>query len=574
MMRFAMGRLPGGPVGANRNGAELQRNRPDDGGGNSRQTATATSLALSLPTTAMVASRARSADVPAVDSPTRPRRLTPAQMYARVLAGDPAWNGRFFTGVLTTGIYCLPSCKARKPKLENVRFFPTCEAARAAGLRPCRKCHPDDYARGADPVLEAVERVVAEVRARPADFADARAIVQRLGFGTTRAFELFRLHYHSTPADVLLRARIAAARARLLQRGAGASDSHTRRQGDVSILEISAAVGFESMSAFHDNFRRLTGLTPAAYRDLRDGPTFVITLPPGYPLGYLRRALSRDAQSVSERLDGDTYEAAVRLRCGPAVLRLHLARAEVHGEVQLVAETVAAAGPGAVGWLPTAEAHAVAVGLIGLDEDAAGFARLAAKLGLGRLVAGREQLRISRTHSAFEGLLWAIIGQQINFAFACVLKRRLFELAGTPLPNGLVAPPTPAAVAALKPADLVALQFSRQKAAYLIDTANTIVRGELDLDGLAALSATRAERTLLAVRGLGPWSVNYVMMRALGFADCVPLGDTGVTSGLQRLLNLEERPDVDATRRLMAVFSPYRSLATAHLWQLDRPIPE
>ena len=78
-------------------------------------------------------------------------------MFARVLASDAACNGRFFTGVLTTGIYCLPSCKARKPKPENVRFFPTVEAARAAGLRPCKKCHPDDYARGADPVLEDVE---------------------------------------------------------------------------------------------------------------------------------------------------------------------------------------------------------------------------------------------------------------------------------------------------------------------------------------------------------------------------------------------------------------------------------
>ena len=83
-------------------------------------------------------------------------RMNHAQMYSRLLAGDSAWNGRFFTGVLTTGIYCLPSCKARKPKSENVRFFPTCEMARASGLRACKKCHPDDYARGADPVLETI----------------------------------------------------------------------------------------------------------------------------------------------------------------------------------------------------------------------------------------------------------------------------------------------------------------------------------------------------------------------------------------------------------------------------------
>ena len=84
--------------------------------------------------------------------PTRTMRLSHATLYGRLLASDPTYDGRFFTGVLTTGIYCLPSCRARKPKPENVRFFPTCEAARAAGLRACKKCHPEDYARGVDPV--------------------------------------------------------------------------------------------------------------------------------------------------------------------------------------------------------------------------------------------------------------------------------------------------------------------------------------------------------------------------------------------------------------------------------------
>src|SRR5258706_13694625 len=104
-------------------------------------------------------------------------RMTHAAMFARVLESDASFNGRFFTGVLTTGIYCLPACKARKPKPENVRFFPTCEAARAAGLRACRKCHPDDFARGAEPVLEDVEMLVTEIRERPTAFADTRAVV-------------------------------------------------------------------------------------------------------------------------------------------------------------------------------------------------------------------------------------------------------------------------------------------------------------------------------------------------------------------------------------------------------------
>ncbi|HYD84522.1 MAG TPA: helix-turn-helix domain-containing protein, partial [Opitutus sp.] len=417
--------------------------------------------------------------------------------------------------------------------------------ARTAGFRACKKCHPDDFARGADPVLESVETVVAEIRDNPAAFPDARAIVRRLGFGATRTIELFRLHYHTTPSDLLLRARIDAAKARLLASSA-------------TLAEIAYSVGFEALSVFHENFRELNGLTPAAYRGLTDTRSFELTLPPGYPLGYLRRALSRDPHSANERLVNDTYTAALRLGGEATQLTLHLAPQTIHAELSHGSAV---------------EAHAIVIGLLGLDEDAAAFARLAKKLGLARLVAGRAELRISRTPSLFDGLLWSIIGQQINFAFACLLKSRLTQLAGQPLAHGLYVPPDPAAVARLEPRELLPLQFSRQKADYVIGTARLIVEGRLDLSALARMSATRAERTLLAIRGFGPWSVNYVMMRSLGFPDCVPLGDTGVTSGLQSLLKLDERPDIDATRRLMAVFSPYRSLATAHLWQLNQPIP-
>jgi AraC family transcriptional regulator, regulatory protein of adaptative response / DNA-3-methyladenine glycosylase II len=472
-------------------------------------------------------------------------RLSTQRMYDRVLASDASYNGHFFTGVLTTGIYCLPSCKARKPKPQNVRFFPTCEAARAAGLRPCKKCHPDDFARGADPVLEDIETLVAEIRATPAAFADVRAIVRRSGFGTTRLFELFRQHYHASPADLLLRARLARVRQALLD-------------SDSGVLALANDAGFESVSVLHEHFRRVTGMTPAAYRELRSARRFSLTLPEGYLLGYLRRALSRDPQSVNERLEGDTYTTALRLATGPALLKLQLSPTRVDAEISSGSAV---------------EAHAITAGLLGLDQDAAGFARLAQKLGLRRLVAGREQLRISQTSSVFDGILWSIIGQQINFAFACTLKRKLFERAGEPAGEGLIAPPSPAAIAALDAKDLRSVQFSAQKADYVIGTSRLIAAGTIDLGALRTRSATRAERTLLAVRGLGPWSVNYLMMRSLGFADCVPLGDTGVTSALQSLLRLEQRPDVDATRRLMAMFSPYRSLATTHLWQFDRPLP-
>ena len=493
-------------------------------------------------------------------------RMNPAQLYARVLAGDTSDNGRFFFGVTTTGIYCLPSCKARKPKPENTRFFPTAEAARAAGLRACKKCHPDDFARGADPVLETIEQLVAEIRANPATFKDARSIVQRSGFGSTRLFELFRQHYHATPAAVLLNARLVSAKHHLL------SDND-------SITDVALAAGFESPSVFHEHFRALNGLTSSAYRDLRNARSFELTLPAGYPLDYLKRALSRDPHSLTERLDGDTYTTVVRLgeNQTPVLLTLQFNNLTVTAKVDAASCRVGSSthpenAAGRRVYSPTPAAHALVVALLGLDQDAAAFTRLARKLGLARLVAGRAELRLAQTPSVFEGLLWAIIGQQINLPFAFQLRRRLIERASRSFAEGLYAPPTPSDIAALTPGDLKPLQFSRSKAAYVIDTARLITSGQLDLTTLRTMSATRAERTLLAIRGLGPWSVNYLMMRSLGFADCVPLGDTGVTSGLHALFKLEERPGIEATKRLMTVFSPYRSLATAHLWQFNRTV--
>lgn len=466
-------------------------------------------------------------------------------MYGRLLASDPTYDGRFFTGVLTTGIYCLPSCRARKPFSQNVRFFPTCEAARAAGLRPCKKCHPDDYARGADPVLDTIETVVAGLRDNPAAFPDVAALVRRAGYGATRAHELFRQHYHTTPAELIAGARLDFARDRLLKTSAPLAD-------------IAFAAGYESLSTFHDAFVSRTGLTPAATRGLPRAESVALALPAGYALGRFFASVGRDPHSLSERLDDLCFHAATRLDGRPILLRLDFA---TPGMAALDLSPIPA-GP------LRAEAAARVARLLGLAQDAEGFARLAKKLGLGRLVAGRESLRLVQTLQPWDSLLWAILGQQINLPFAFRLRRTLTELAGEPVGDGLLAPPTPAAVASLSEDTLRARQFSGQKIRYLRETAGLVAAGSLDLEKLAAGSATRAEQALREVRGLGPWTVNYLMMRGLGFADCTPYGDTGLTSGLQKLLSLDLRPDVDATRRLMLPFSPHRSLATAHLWQL------
>lgn len=185
---------------------------------------------------------------------------------------------------------------------------------------------------------------------------------------------------------------------------------------------------------------------------------------------------------------------------------------------------------------------------------------------IARLVEGSRGLRIQQTADAFEGLVWVIVGQQVNVSFAAICRARLAELAGTPV-GDMVAHPSADEVARLDVADLLPLQFSRRKAEYVIDTARLIASGELDLERLRTEPAQEIERTLLAVRGLGRWSVNYLMMRSFGLADCVPAGDSALGSALTNFFGLSARPDADETVRQMEVFAPHRSLATIHLWR-------
>jgi AraC family transcriptional regulator of adaptative response / DNA-3-methyladenine glycosylase II len=191
--------------------------------------------------------------------------LTHDEMMARFYGRDRTANGRFLTGVLTTGIYCLPSCTARKPRPENVRFFGSEDEARTAGLRPCRRCRPDHFYQEYDPDLHLLATLLAEVRRGPAAFADAAALVSASGIGATKLNALFRRHHHTTPAAFLARERVRAA-CRVLAEGAGATGA-------------AYAAGFESLSAFHENFRRHTALTPGEYRRLGSSDAFTLTLP-------------------------------------------------------------------------------------------------------------------------------------------------------------------------------------------------------------------------------------------------------------------------------------------------------
>ncbi len=481
-------------------------------------------------------------------------RLPHTERLAYVHAHRQDLLGRLLIGVLSTGIYCLPSCTAREPKAENVRFFRTEEEAQAAGLRPCRRCRPDYFYRNFDPDLDRLTALVESVRREPAAFDGANALAAVSGIGVTKLHSLFRQHYHTTPAAFLSRVRLAAACALF-------ADSADPNQ---QVIDVAYAVGYESLSAFHANFRTATGLSPRDYQRLDSADCFSMTLPGNYLACVPLRLLGRDPESPIEQVDGNRAVKALSLGSQAVLLRL-----EWQGRrVQCRLESTGPLDPASARL-----AHTALTRMLGFATNPAGFERFVmGKANLARLIEGRHGLRIPLSADLFEGITWAIIGQQVNLAFAYKLRRSLAELCGQPAGHRFVAHPTPDSVARLDYADLTRRQFSRRKAEYLIDLARVIVSGKLVIDPFSA--ATKVEKQLLNVRGLGPWSVHYVMMRALGFGDCVPLGDTGLSTALQRFFALDHRPDSPETARLMEPFAPYRSLAAYHLWMSlgDNPV--
>lgn len=471
--------------------------------------------------------------------------LSREEMLARSRARDRALDGRVLVGVTSTGIYCLPSCPARKPKPENTAFFESEPEARRAGLRPCKRCRPDRFLRGHDPELELAASLAQRVRRAPGEFTDVASLAAAAGIGATKLGELLRRYFHTTPADFLVQARVRVAASELAQ-------------SSRKLVDVALDAGFESSSTFHENFRRLMALTPAAWRGVGESDGFVLGLPDGFRRDDVLAHFGRDPAGATERVSGSRAEKALVLDGTPVRLSFEFSAARVR--VRVLART-----------RPRPElmraAHPLALRVLGLRGDPDAFERRARRAGFARLVSRRPGLRIPQTADAFEGLLWVVVGQQVNVAFASLCRSRLIELCRMDAGDGLLAHPTAREVAQLDYDALTGLQFSRSKAEFVIDAARQITGGELDLEGLRDEPAARVEKRLSDVRGLGPWSVQYLLMKSYGLADCVPVGDSGLATALQRFFDLDERPDPGRMRKLMEPFAPHRSFATLHLWK-------
>jgi len=281
-----------------------------------------------------------------------------------------------------------------------------------------------------------------------------------------------------------------------------------------------------------------------------------LALPPHYRSADVLAFHARDTEGLAEQVSGERIRKGVLLNGVPILLEVRLTPDEavcrIDADGELDAATLAAA-------------REALRSILALRIDPAPFAEASRTDPVfGPLVARQPGLRIVQSASVFEALTWAIIGQQINLPFAISLRRTFIAQAGRAHTSGLWCYPEAAEVAGLDLEALTSRKFSRAKAETLLRVARMAADGALRL--AQDDDAQEAGAALLAIKGIGPWTVNYTLLRGYGYPDCSLHGDVAIRAALQRLLGQAEKPDLAATEAWLAGYRPHRTMAAAHLW--------
>lgn len=466
-----------------------------------------------------------------------PVTLNATLCYRAVRSRDRRFDGRFFTAVLTTGIYCRPICPARTPLRKNVRFFACSAAAEAAGFRPCRRCRPES-APGA-PCWEGtgavVSRALRRIELGAMDDAGVARLAESLGLGDRQLRRLFTKHLGASPQVVAAARRNHAARMLL-------DSTH------LPVTEVAFASGFGSVRQFNAVIRRAFGATPSALR--RSGEPRAtrgdLTLRLAYrpPLAWqaLLGFLRMRAISGVETVDGSSYSRTFATHAGHGSLHVNLADEALVLRVQ-------GAKPAT---LPDIVRRVRR--LFDLDADPLAIETcLGADPLLSPLVRERPGLRVPGAWDPFETTVRAILGQQISVQAATTICGRLVEQFGTHLGEHRLFP----APARLADADLTTIGLTRQRATSLGRVAAAIVADPTLL--LPAPSLEALVDRLCTLPGIGPWTAHYVAMRAFGEPDAFPAGDLVLRRAAG---DLTEK----ALERRSQAWRPWRAYAVLHLW--------
>ena len=267
----------------------------------------------------------------------------------------------------------------------------------------------------------------------------------------------------------------------------------------------------------------------------------------------------RDPLAVAERVEGRTLHKGLAWEGRAACLTIRFDGAHASAELAVDGATSAAAPATLAQLLPR---------MLGLTQQVEAFERAYRDHPqLGPLIARHPGLRVPLSASPFEALSWAITGQQISVRAAISLRRRLIEVAGLRHSDGLACYPDAERVAVLSEADLRSAGFSQAKAQALIRLGRLVAEDELPLDAwIATLPVDEIRERLMRVRGIGPWTIDYALLRGFGWLDGSLHGDVAVRRNLQAVLDCQESVTEGQAKRWLAEFSPWRALIAAHLW--------
>jgi AraC family transcriptional regulator, regulatory protein of adaptative response / DNA-3-methyladenine glycosylase II len=477
--------------------------------------------------------------------------------YLAVRSRDARFDGWFFVAITSTGIYCRPSCPSPPARPSRVRFFPTAAAAQRAGFRACKRCLPDatpgspEWDRRADAVGRAMRLIADGV----VDRDGVPGLARRLGYSERHLNRLLLAEVGAGPLALARAQRAQTARILL-------------ETTELRAAEIAFAAGFSSVRQFNDTIREVFALAPMALRTRaasRRSPLAVSFGAPGtiaLKLAYrspLRAAelfgfLAARAIPGVEEGDGERYRRTLSLPHGTGI-------AEV------------AVDPAADGYLRclvsledlrdlTAAVRRLRR-LFDLDADPIAVAEaLGADAVLGQSVISMPGLRTPGHVDGDELAFRAVLGQQVSVAGARMVAGRLAREHGRELgeASGSLTHlfPTAEAIAALEPEQL---PMPASRGAAVVRLASALASGEVTLDAGADRDVV-AER-LLAIAGIGPWTVAYIRMRALGDPDAFLPSDLGV----RRALEARGLPgDPRSAASLAESWRPWRSYALQYLW--------
>ncbi len=469
-----------------------------------------------------------------------------------VQAKDARFDGWFVLAVVTTGIYCRPSCPAVPPKPKNVRFHPTAAAAQAAGFRACKRCRPDatpgspEWDQRGDLVARAVRLIADGV----VDREGVPGLAHRLGYSRRQLERALQAELGAGP--------LGLARAHRAQTARTLIETTTLPLGDVAY-----AAGFGSIRQFNDTVQEVFAATPSELRTkarpVAARGTVVVRLPfrrPFFPDNVFGHLAATAVPGVEEWRDG-AYRRTLRLPHGPGVVSLAPQADHVRCALSLhdVRDLTCAV--------------ARCRRLLDLDADPEAVdAQLSADPLLEPLVAKAPGRRVPRTVDEAELALRAVLGQQVSTVAAQTLSGRLVVALGdeiTDAAGGLTHLfPTPEQLLDVDPASL-AMPASRRTS--LLALAQALADGTLDLGPGCDRDQARAQ--LAALKGVGPWTVESVAMRALGDPDAFLPTDLGVAT-LAPVAGLPTGKDLVAHAER---WRPWRAYAVQHLWALgDHPI--